>query len=127
MCVSPITIPNPYYQIGDKGLNFLHDTVSSHIQVPCGKCHQCCSLRQAYFNQRIQMESLRSELFMFTLTYRDEALPRCNIGDYHCMYPDYKDVQNMFKRIRKKFLTLFVILSLVNMGLFVGVLIIMVY
>lgn len=102
MCVAPITIPNPYYQIGDKGLNFLHDTVNSHIQVPCGKCHQCCSLRQAYFNQRVQMESLRSEIFMITLTYRDEAIRKTNIGDYKCMYPDYTDIQNMFKRIRKK-------------------------
>ena len=101
MCVAPITIPNPYYLIGDKGLNFLHDTVHSHIRVPCGKCYQCCSLRQAFYNQRIQMESLRSELFMITLTYCDAAIKRTDIGDYKCMYPEYKDVQNMFKRIRK--------------------------
>lgn len=101
MCSSPITIPNPYYKLGDKGLNFLHDTVNTHIQVPCGKCFQCISLRQAYINQRVQMESLRSELFMLTLTYRESSLPRVHIGEYNLSFPDWKDVQNMFKRIRK--------------------------
>ena len=102
MCSSPITIPNPYYKLGNKGLNFLHDTVNTHIQVPCGQCHQCCSLRQAYFNQRIQMESLRSHLFMITLTYKDSALCYTGIGEYNIPYPEYSDISLMMKRIRKR-------------------------
>lgn len=101
MCSSPLTIPNPYYQIGDKGLNFLHDTVNTHIQVPCGQCLQCLSLRQSYMNQRVQMESLRSELFMITLTYNNESLPVINVGEYCLYFPMWSDVQKMFKRIRK--------------------------
>lgn len=101
MCVAPITIPNPYYKIGSKGLNFLHDTVNSHIKVPCGKCHQCCSLRQAYFNQRVQMESKRSELFMITLTYNDYYVPRIHYLGYHLFFPDWRDIQLLFKKLRK--------------------------
>lgn len=101
MCTTPITIPNPYYNIGDKGLNFIYDTVNAFIQVPCGQCLQCISLRQSYVNQRVQMESLRSELFMLTLTYNSDLLPIINVGEYCLAFPEWKDVQNMFKRIRK--------------------------
>lgn len=112
MCIHPITIKNPYYKIheskvtskttlGNKGLNYLHNTHSKYIQVPCGSCSQCLSLRQQWFNQRVQMESLRSHLFMFTLTYNDESLVYTDIGEYQIAYPLYSDVQNMFKRLRK--------------------------
>lgn len=101
MCSSPILIPNPYYGLGSKGLNFIHDTVNTHLSVPCGVCHQCCSVRQSHFNQRIQMESFRSEMFMITLTYCDDALLYTNIGEYNIAYPEYSDIQNMMKRIRK--------------------------
>lgn len=114
MCLSPVTIPNPYFRgvrILDKveqhfarpdtTYNRLHDTINQYIQVPCGKCLQCISLRQSYFNQRIQMESLRSELFMVTLTYNNDMLPVINVGEYCLSFPLWSDIQNMFKRIRK--------------------------
>lgn len=114
MCSSPITIPNPYYKgLGVKtkvdelfvdpstGFNRLHNTVDAFIQVPCGQCLQCISLRQSWINQRVQMESLRSELFMLTLTYNNESLPIINVGEYCFAFPEWKDIQNMFKRIRK--------------------------
>lgn len=101
MCIAPITIKNPYYRLGSKGLNYLHNTHDSHIQVPCGHCSQCVALRQSFFLQRVQMESLRSDLFFFTLTYDNKHLPRIKIGEYDLPYPDISHVQKMFKRVRK--------------------------
>lgn len=100
MCLAPISVKNPYYGLGSKGLNFLHNTSDTHILVPCGHCKQCISLRQMYFTQRVQMESLRSDLFFFTLTYNNEHIPRIQVGDYDLNYPDLKHVQNLFKRLR---------------------------
>lgn len=103
MCSSPLTIKNPFYRLGNIGMNALHNTVDSKIQVPCGNCPQCICMRQSFFLQRVQMESLRSYLFMFTLTYNDNALYYVNIGEYNIAVPELRDVQNMFKRLRKRF------------------------
>lgn len=102
MCLSPLIIPNPYFQLGSKGLNFLHNTTDSHISVPCGQCADCVATRQAYFNQRVQMESLEHWLFFFTLTYNDDSLLYTDVGDYQIAVPYYEDICNMFKRIRKR-------------------------
>lgn len=102
MCLAPITIDNPRYRHGSVGLNYLFNTSVSKIQVPCGSCPQCTALRQSFFLQRVQMESLRSYLFMFTLTYNDESLVYTDVGDYSLAYPHFVDVQNLFKRLRKK-------------------------
>lgn len=101
MCLAPITIKNPYYQCGNVGINSFHDTIASHIEVPCGSCPQCIAMRQGFFLQRVQMESLRSHLFMFTLTYNDESLIYADAGDYHIAIPYLPDIQNMFKRLRR--------------------------
>lgn len=101
MCLSPILIDNPYYNCGSKGVNYLHDTTSLKIKVPCGSCPQCISMRQGFFNQRIQMESLRSHLFFFTLTYNDESLVYTDCEDYQIPIPVLSDVQNMCKRLRR--------------------------
>ena len=101
MCLCPITIKNPYYKLGGKGINFLHNTHNSYIQVPCGQCRQCVATRQNFFLQRVQMESLRSDLFFFTLTYNNEHIPNIQVLDYDLQYPDISHVQNMFKRVRK--------------------------
>lgn len=101
MCSTPLTIPNPYYRIGSKGLNYIHNTADSHIRVPCGNCPQCVAMRQSFFLQRVQMESLRSYMYMFTLTYNDESLVYTDVGDYQIAFPVISDVQNMFKRLRR--------------------------
>lgn len=116
MCLSPYIIDNPNYSADRKtGIVSMsgeryrlpladtmkyHDLHSRRIEVPCGKCAQCASLRQGFYLQRIQMESLRSHLFFMTLTYNDEHLPHIDIGDYHLNYPDYKHIQDMFRRLR---------------------------
>lgn len=101
MCLSPITIENPYYKLGNVGLNAFHNTIDSRLQVPCGHCPQCVAMRQGFYLQRVQMESLRSHLFMFTLTYNDESLVYTDAGDYQIAYPYISDIQNMFKRLRR--------------------------
>lgn len=100
MCLSPILIDNPYLGSGLIGTNFLHDTLSTKIPVPCGNCVQCVAMRQGFFLQRVQMESLRSHLFMFTLTYNDDSLVYTGIPGYDIPIPWLLDVQNMFHRIR---------------------------
>lgn len=101
MCLSPITILNPNRGNASAGFTYLSDTTHKYIQVPCGHCSQCASMRQGFFNQRIQMESLRSDLFFFTLTYNDESLIYAHAGKYDIPIPYYPDVQNMCKRIRR--------------------------
>ena len=101
MCTRPILLKNPYYRLGSKGLNRIHDTINAYIRVPCGCCQQCVSMKQSFFNQRVQMESLRSHLYMFTLTYNNESLPYVQYKDELIAYPEYSDIQRMFKRIRK--------------------------
>lgn len=101
MCLSPITIKNPYYKLGNVGLNAFHNTLDSRIEVPCGSCPQCIAMRQGFYLQRVQMESLRSHLYMFTLTYNDESLVYTDAGDYQIAYPYLSDIQNMFKRLRR--------------------------
>lgn len=100
MCISPRTIPNPFFGLSDKGLNYYHDTLNTHILVPCGHCTQCIAMRQSSWLQRIQMESIRSIPFMVTLTYNNESLQYTDTGEYRIAYPLYKDIQDMFKRIR---------------------------
>lgn len=101
MCLAPITIKNPRYGQTSVGFSYLHNTHDSHIQVPCGSCVQCISMRQGFFNQRIQMESLRSDLFFFTLTYNPESLIYVNEGEYNLPIMYYPDIANFFKRIRR--------------------------
>ncbi len=100
MCLSPRSIPNPFYGLADKGLNYYHDTLNTHILVPCGHCSQCIACRQSSWLQRIQMESLRSICFMMTLTYNNESLVYTQDPEYSIAYPLYKDVQDMLKRLR---------------------------
>lgn len=54
-----------------------------------------------FFLQRVQMESLRSHLYMFTLTYNNESLVYTDVGEYNIAFPYLPDIQNMFKRIRR--------------------------
>lgn len=132
MCISPITILNPYYKCHDvqrakipkrdsKGrlvfdssgkqlftyvnltfdeANKFHNTLTSKIEVPCGKCAQCISNKQNFILQRVQMESLRSHLFLLTLTYNNRNLMHTNIGEYQIAYPYFRDWQNMCKNMR---------------------------
>lgn len=100
MCFTPILIRNPNYKLGHIGLNAFSDTAHLYMQVPCGNCPQCVALRQSFYLQRVQMESFRSHLFMFTLTYNNDSLVYTDVGEYNIAVPHLPDVQNMFKRMR---------------------------
>lgn len=118
MCTSPYYIDNtnlhtrkivdwikkrdPSYVSKNFNLD-LKDTTFRKILVPCGHCPSCLALRQSYFVQRCQMESLDNDLYFGTLTYCNDTIPRININGYNITYADIKDVQNMFKRIRKNY------------------------
>lgn len=100
MCVAPITIKNPWFGKSHVGHGYLHDCKSQFIKVPCGSCQQCISMRQSFVLQRVQMESLRSHIFMLTLTYNDESLVYTDCGEYQVAVPHFPDFQNMVKRLR---------------------------
>lgn len=102
MCLAPIRIKNPRYGRYSAGHDAYYNVTESSIQVPCGKCPQCIATRQGFFLQRVQMESLRSHIYMVTLTYNNESIPRIHIGDYNLSYPEWSDVQNLMKRLRSR-------------------------
>lgn len=111
MCDSPLMIPNPFKGLVNVGLNRFKDCTSAFLPVPCGNCPTCIALRQSYFVSRCQMESLNNHLFMITLTYKNSMIRSVEVNGRNLYYPDFSDVQKMFKRLRKnglKFKYLFV-------------------
>lgn len=98
MCVSPITIRNYWYG-SDMPLKNTWDT---HIDVPCGHCSQCISRKQTDILQRVQLESLNSYVYNFTLTYNDDCVPKLLLPETKVMVNRlyYKHITDMFKRIR---------------------------
>lgn len=104
MCSNPILIRNKNYHSHFTTNNPFVNRDDLYIQVPCGHCKECRSLRQTYLNERVQMASLDYHPFMFTLTYKDDMIPQYIDDQTGVVFPviDYSDVQNMFKRIRKE-------------------------
>lgn len=80
----------------------MKDCVSKYIPVPCGHCAECVALRTASVVQRVELESKYGYPFFITLTYNNDSLPVHTCSDGRKIrFADYKDVQNMFKRLRK--------------------------
>lgn len=127
MCITPIYIKNP--NKGKKGIykdnghtkefhiskneifSKYKDNESDYIPVPCGVCKQCIAIAQMELVQRVQMEALNSHIFMATLTYRNETLPRLETPQwkdkqgrkhrgYEYRYAKYEDASAMMKRLR---------------------------
>lgn len=102
MCLHPISIPNPNYGNKSPLIKQIKDTTSQRIMVPCGTCPECIRLRQMYFVQRVQMESLDNHLFFCTITYNNDSIPVVSTSTgYDIRFSDVADVQKMFKRLRK--------------------------
>lgn len=102
MCLQPILIDNANYGKfkDDYRLLQVKDTINSKIYVGCGHCASCLALKQEYFIQRFQMESLNNDLWTGMLSYRPECLPTVKIGKYVHKYADTRDVQLLVKRLR---------------------------
>lgn len=105
MCFSPITIPNPNYgrQVPWK------DCKSAMLSIPCGYCPQCIAVKQMRLVQRVEMEATKNYLFMATLTYDNEHLPRYLFDDPNnpgsvisVPYADVSHVTHMHKRMRQR-------------------------
>lgn len=103
MCLSPISIPNINYGAGNVGMNFLKDTKSSRIYVPCGHCSECIAIKQASIAQRAQMEEIGCYAFAAMLSYNDASLPTVLASDgKRFKYADFRDFKNCIKHIRQK-------------------------
>ena len=106
MCLSPIRIRNPNlnkYSRNNKILKQVSDCESQFINVPCNHCSVCIALRQNYFCQRVQMESLDNVIYFFTFTYKPDYLPSLVVKGRQIDCHDIKDLQNLFKRVRKNY------------------------
>lgn len=102
MCLSPIQIKNPNYGLTGFSAQ-IKDVSSKFINVSCGVCPQCVANRQMQYVQRLQMEELVNHLFMCSLTYNDESMPKITTSTgYDIRYADVSDVQKMMKRLRKR-------------------------
>ena len=102
MCLNPILIPNKNKGCHSKDpiLSAVKDTLSDFIPVGCGHCPSCLALKQEYFIQRFQMETLDNDLWTGMLSYNNEHLPTIEINGYKHKYADSRDVQLLVKRLR---------------------------
>lgn len=109
MCLSPVTIENPYYKIDKKRLKLspgmirapiTHNYWDSHIQVPCGHCAACLEQAQSATVQRFREMSREYYIWFFTLTYDDEHLNKIVIGEYTHEYAPVEDMQNFIRTFR---------------------------
>lgn len=100
MCLNPTLIPNPNFK-SKTGKLFKKDTSSQFIPIPCGHCSECMATRSFGIIQRCQLEEMTGHPFMVFLSYSNEMIPRITTSDGAVIkYADFKDVTNMFKRLR---------------------------
>lgn len=96
-CLFPVKIKNPNY-CPDSMFSFRRERF---LDVPCGKCTNCRSNRRNEWSVRLKHALLEyGHAYFITLTYRDEDLPHDENG-LPCFR--YKDCQDFFKRLRKKY------------------------
>lgn len=114
-------IPNPNRKVKTKYLTvntnniarYYKDNISAYMPAPCGTCKQCIAIAQMELIQRVQMEALNNYIYMATVTYKNETLPRIETTPYTddkgkihqgytYRYAKFKDATDMMKRIRAK-------------------------
>lgn len=108
MCLAPVKIKNPYNSKTSRR-NFIlasfHDVDSEYIEVPCGVCAECLSMRQNYWLQRCELLSTDHYIFFATLTYSNSTVPflistgKDDITRKY-LYADPHDFTAMIKRMR---------------------------
>lgn len=77
------------------------------VDVPCGKCNFCLQNRRKEWSFRLQKElRYHTSAKFITLTYDDDNLPTMEYESKYGSFPRgilvKKDLQNFFKRLRKK-------------------------
>lgn len=98
-CLKPLWISNP-----DQ-----NDKEHPQILVPCGKCESCIINNANEWRIRLEIENEHNESSYFvTLTYNDASLPIQTCSDsignsYIVPVVCKRDIQNFFKRLRKRF------------------------
>lgn len=103
MCISPTRILNPNFGLKDVGLNYLKDCSSKYLNVPCGHCPECIAVRQMGIVQRLNLEYKFNHLLFVMLSYKNQALPvHTTSKGWKIPYASWKDLQDMFKRLRKR-------------------------
>lgn len=73
----------------------------SYLQVGCGHCAECASLKQSYISQRVQLMSTDHYVFYQTLTLNNRNLGKVDINDYEHHYFPIKYFQDYIKMISK--------------------------
>lgn len=121
MCLTPIAIRNPNrkvkqgsFSINNNELyNKIKDNENAYMYVPCGHCKQCIALAQMELVERVQMEAMYNHIFMGTLTYKNETLPRLETPiwedqygreheGYEYRYAKYEDAAAAVRRMRDR-------------------------
>lgn len=115
MCLTPLILRNPYSQksrvfSSDPSQSWSNeqfakthykDYIHKYMYVPCGKCPACVANKESAIIQRVEMHCQFHHAFMVTLTYNQEMLPHLITSTGRdIVYASYKDVQDMFRRIR---------------------------
>lgn len=102
-CLHPKLIPNPLFGklVSKAGIPVV-GYQPKYLQVPCGRCVNCLSLRQDTWAWRIEQEALftienQGAVYFITITYDDENLVWAD-GVPTLYKPD---VQKFIKRVRK--------------------------
>lgn len=102
MCLNPLRMVNPYFPrtyMSGKTHNvidretgevtkkhshvirytgprsFKHNSEHAFINIPCGHCPECVSIKQQSYVQRVHMETKYNHVFFATLTYDNKHLP----------------------------------------------------
>lgn len=102
MCLNPLRMVNPYFprtfvsqgthKVTDRATgevttkhnfamryegpkSFKHNSEHAFINIPCGHCSECVSIKQQSYVQRVHMETKYNHVFFATLTYDNKHLP----------------------------------------------------
>lgn len=107
MCLNPYTKRNPNFGSTNPLIVSLYDTKSETIDIPCGHCSDCITVKQMYHIQRIREESRFNHLFFATITYNNNFLPKVILSDGKAFsYAKVDDIREMFDRLRHDPVTL---------------------
>ncbi len=101
MCINPITVRN-------KRMDFDPRYHRHFIQVPCGKCVQCCQLEQNGMATRLSFECKRTmdingHILFLTFTYNSEMVPYLLYKGQKQMCFNRLDMLYLIRALRRKY------------------------